>query len=225
MLVIDLFNVLHAVPKAARELGGWRGRGSVDIERLASLIAASRFAGEPVWLVCDGTGGGRARRGEEELGNVRVLYAGPGKDADSLIERILDDLERCGKLGGLGVVSSDRRVQAAAVGVRVRWMTSEAFVRLLVDDAARAERARQGRTGGRPEFATRDKLDDQATAVWMREFGFEAEDRRGSGAGEARDEKARRAEDQREPRGEVLDAKTLAELEEWAKRLERDEDG
>lgn len=223
MLLVDVFNVVHAVPKAAPELGG------ISIDGLVPLINAGRFSGEPVWLVCDGTGGGRARWNDGAAhGNVRMMFAGPGNDADSLIERILDELERSGRLGGVVVVSSDRRVQAAAVGVRVRWMNSEQFVRLLVDDAAKAERDRQRGTGGRPSFATRESLDQEATAAWMREFGFEAESREKQAEPPTQDRKVTDSEAARNPRkGEqppVIDADMLRELEEWADELDRDDE-
>lgn len=225
MLIIDVFNVLHAAPKASPEMG------MLSVERLAGLIENSRFGGEPAWLVCDGTAGGGMTRGLAERAGtelVQVLFAGPGKDADGLIERLLDRLEEQKRLGGVVVVSGDRRVQAAATGVRVRWMGSDAFVRALADDLRRlAHNARQ-KTGGRPEFAARERLDPEAAKAWLREFGIQdgacvnsapsvpAEPSREV---EAVDDAGGAAPE--EDRGRLLDGATLKELEEWAKSLDR----
>lgn len=232
MLIVDVFNVLHAAPKAAPELGM---AGSGGLVRLGRAIPLSRFGGEPAWLVCDGTAGGLGARLAEQVNTdlVHVICAGPGKDADALIEQQLDHLERAGRLGGVMVVSNDRRVQAAAVGVRARWMSSDAFLSALADDLRRRGRAEHQRTGGRPELAAREALDEGAAAAWLREFGF-AGPATPAASGEASSPNipastspARKPEpdprDSGEDRRGLLDERTIKELEEWAKGLGLDD--
>jgi predicted RNA-binding protein with PIN domain len=179
VLVVDAYNVLHAAPKVHPDLAG------LDVAALAALLGPSSFAARGCLLVCDGTGGGPARRPADagfdnphttpdhpDMGVVRIVYAGPGKDADSVIERRLDALQTAGRARSTLVISSDRRVQAAAVGVRARWARSEDFLgALLREREARAKRERQ-RTGGKPGFARTSPLDAGSTAWWLREFGI-----------------------------------------------------
>lgn len=224
MLIIDVFNVLHAAPKVTPELGM---AGVGGLVRLGRAIPLSRFGGEPAWLVCDGTAGGLGAQMAEQVNTdlVHVMCAGPGKDADALIEHQLDQLERAGRLGGVLVISSDRRVQAAAVGVRVRWLSSESFLQALADDLRRRGRAEHQRTGGRPELAARDGLDAEAAAAWLREFGLE-----NKVAGEGQEPRAQSREDvpvaselDAPDRRGLLDEHTIKELEEWAKGLGLDD--
>lgn len=124
-------------------------------------------------MVCDGSGG---RLGIDEAflhpdAPVRVIFAGPGKDADSLIERLMQEQERLGKAGAAVVVSSDKQVLASAIGplgAKAKRMTSEQFIRALVDDGIRAG----ARTQAVPAAKT-EPLDAEAVRQWLRAFGME----------------------------------------------------
>ena len=181
MVLVDAFNVLHAAALADARLAG------LTLEGLASLIGVvGRLQAEGVVLVCDGTAGGRGwRTGQEVAPGVTVHLAGPGQDADSVIEARLLDWERVGRggkggKGGKGgrctVVSSDRRLIAAAAGVaggRARCVSSRDFIRALARDLERLERAARERDGGRPALGARDGLDADTAAYWLGEFGFD----------------------------------------------------
>lgn len=220
MLIVDAFNVVHAAPATAPELLPF------GLDRLVEMAGGGRFAGVPVWIVCDGTAGGRSRSGGGGSGGelpagrsgsgVRVLFAGPGKDADSLIENLLDELERSGKAHAVTVVSSDRRVQQAAVGVRARRLTSREFLVALVEDARAASAKTARRTGGKPEFAVRDGLDTASAEAWMKEFGVGTAPNPAAPPEPVHGEAA-------DPRsvgvGDVLDAQSIRALEEWAAGL------
>ena len=164
MLIVDVMNVIHAAGDVDPRLGGLGPLG------LARLVEGSRFSGEGVILVCDGTGGGLARsvgqvdpNGPMEGPGVRWAFAGPGRDADSLIQRILDSLERGGRVGGVKVVSDDKGVLAAAVGARAKRMRSGPFVRALVEDSAKGRGAGSG---------AKPMPDPAASHAWLREFGL-----------------------------------------------------
>jgi predicted RNA-binding protein with PIN domain len=189
MLIVDTFNVLHAVPQVAPRAGEL---GGATIDGLARLIATGRWRSTEALLVCDGTGGGRARTGAAWgmggvlVGRVRAVFAGPGKDADSSIEALLEDQEHRGAAHRCTVVSSDKRVKAAAAGVgvkqgRARWMSSQAFIVQLMEDAARAYRRDEQRSASLGR-AGAEGLDPDSVAYWLAAFGFG-----GSGRGLTRD--------------------------------------
>lgn len=179
MLIVDAFNVLHAAPQADPRLAG------LTLDGLAKLIASGRHGSLECVLVCDGTGGGMARGvdpsgvlgsvvrqgGGRGGGGVRMWFAGPGRDADSAIEGLLDEQERKRAAHRCTVVSSDKRLKSAAAGARAKWMSSQALVKQLVQDAARAKAREVDRTGGKPAIVN-EGLDPDSTAYWMRTFGY-----------------------------------------------------
>lgn len=166
MLIIDAYNVLHAAPRVDPGFAG------LTLPGLVRLVQASRFQSEAV-LVCDGTG---SRTGLDEAHThpdspVRVVFAGPGKDADSAIARLVIEEERTGRAGAVTVVSSDKGVLASAIGPfgpKARRMTSEQFMRMVLDDAARSSSFGSG--AAEPERPT---LDAESAARWLREFGID----------------------------------------------------
>lgn len=180
MLLLDVYNLLHAAPKVSPDLAG------LDVHELARMVGASGLGATGALLICDGTGGRSARLNDRSTrddphapeidpreAEVRILYAGPGKDADTVIERRLDALEAKGQARRALVVSSDRRVQAAAVGVRAKWATSEDFLGALLRERQIRAKRDHASTGGKPAFARAAPLDPASTAWWMREFGIE----------------------------------------------------
>ena len=107
---------------------------------------------------------------------MQLIFAGAGRDADSLIERLMDDLERRKRTKGVVVVSNDRRVQAAAVGVHVKPLDARSFLANLLTDAKTAERRRRNASGDRPAFGHREEgLDADSARAWLREFGVDAD--------------------------------------------------
>lgn len=154
-LIVDAYNVLHVTGVLDPDHAG------PDLEELAELIASSRWAGVPATLACDGPGGDVGRF--KPPTGVSVVYAGAGRDADTLIEGMIgrDSAPR-----SLRVVSSDRRIQRAARRRRAGWMSSEDFLLGLNRDAHRA--------GARPGSSVRSPavpLPDAAVARWLERFG------------------------------------------------------
>lgn len=94
-----------------------------------------------------------------------------------MIEARLVDWERAGGRRRCTVVSSDRRLIAAAAGVaggRARCVSSRDFIRALARDLEKLERAARERDGGRAALGAREGLDADSAAYWLREFGFAA---------------------------------------------------
>lgn len=193
MLLIDVYNVLHVTGILPPDLAG------MEVGDLAKLVRGSRYAGQEIIMVCDGTGGGAAnfgvdrkrnsggsgvkrnRRGREgRKGTVAVVYAGPGMEADSIIEMMLRGGGRFGNAsaglrGKSIVVSGDRRVRFAAKKANARSLGSEEFLQHLVDDHRRPTAGHLRPSPGaddRPAFARRTPLDQYTVEEWMREFGF-----------------------------------------------------
>jgi predicted RNA-binding protein with PIN domain len=157
-LIVDTFNVLHAWT------GGPVAGPGRDVAALAHAIAASEFGSWKATLVCDGAppahlGGGTRFRSH----GAEVLYAGGGRDADSLIERLVDASDAPRRVL---VVSSDRRVQRAGRRRGGRAMDSVEFVRRLAHTRGEGLPA--------PEAEPEPSTDDAELAEWLRIFGGEA---------------------------------------------------
>lgn len=163
-LLVDAYNALHVTGVLPPDLAG------PDLRDLARMIARSRFAGRLAWLVCDGApsgsrqSGGLIRQAVPGVENVEIAFAGPGRDADSAIERLI---ERDSAPKRLLVVSSDRRILAAARKRRCAALTSDAFLHRLAEDHAK------GPSPGAvyPEFALDVPLDPVETKRWRDRLG------------------------------------------------------
>ncbi len=165
-VIVDTYNVLGVTGVLPPEVAG------LDEETLARAIARSRFAGRRTALICDGVrsrdleGRDGARGLKRRVDGVDIVYAGGGRDADSLIERVIaeDSAPR-----RLLVVSSDRRVQKAAARRRCGVMSSEAFLRRLAADLAAP-----APVVGRNILREQIPLDTVSVSAWIREFGSAA---------------------------------------------------
>ncbi len=158
-LIIDTYNALHVTGVLPPELAVGDPAG------LAALIAASRFASEAVWLVCDGV-----PRGASRVGRIVIEGAGPGKSADDHIAAFLD---RSSAPRRLTVVTSDRAIQRKARSRGADWMKSEEFLAMLAEDARRARPSR-----GRPAPPSPRRsvpLNEREVAGWMTLFEINAE--------------------------------------------------
>lgn len=190
MLIVDAFNVLHASAAA--------GLGRLDAGVLKALIAQSRWAREHTVLVFDGRGGpgpaGNTARAsllrpvdaglalDSRESGISEVFAGsggggpgagaaPGVDADTVIESLIEREDDLGRGRRTVVVSSDKRLRAAAAGARARTLTSEAFLNALASDARKRIARRDQSTGGRPLAATDEGADAARTEYWLRAFG------------------------------------------------------
>jgi predicted RNA-binding protein with PIN domain len=123
-LIIDAYNVLHCTHVLPNRYA------MISATDLCRLLEQSRWAGRAMAVVCDGV----QKPSEADYeGEVELIYAGSGGDADSVIEKMIveSDAPR-----DLTVVSNDRRIQKAARRRRARSMTSERFLQLLVKSTA-----------------------------------------------------------------------------------------
>jgi hypothetical protein len=155
VLIVDTFNVLHCPGVLPARLAG---PGVPDLVR---LISVSRYASRSITLVCDG--GGSGGDSGVRMNRVRILFSGAGREADDLIERLL---ERYHRGNALEVVSSDRRLRRAARRFRAGWISSEGFLAALAEDERKAIPNRGNVLRGQVP------LDRYSVAQWMLEFGI-----------------------------------------------------
>lgn len=162
-LLIDTYNVLHSgLPQAPDEPGA-------DILHLAERIAGSRFRSENlVTLVCDGVPP-PVPSFPAAHGGCRILFAGAGREADTLIEELIREDSAPARLL---VVSSDRRILKAARKRRAKTLTSPAFLYQLAAPEPREHR-RPARDAG-PKAARDRPLKDGEVDQWMNYFGPDA---------------------------------------------------
>ncbi len=185
-LLIDAYNVLHCTHILPAPYA------MMNVERLCDLLADSRWSCSRIAVVCDGA---PPSMGATLHGEVDLVYAGGGKDADSWIERFI---ARTTAPRDLMVVSNDNRIIRAARRRRCRTMDSESFLRQLIrkpqtprpDKPASAgpEETRQWMhkfgydvppdQPDHPPTASPPALDrpEDGADYWLKEFGFEAED-------------------------------------------------
>jgi hypothetical protein len=155
MLLIDASNVLHVQGVLPQHLAG------LGLPGLIRLIGASRHAGRRVTIVCDG--GGSARDSGFRMANFQILFAGHGREADDVIEALI---ERYHRGNPLEVVSSDRRLRRAARRRGAGSIASEDFLAQIVADEALPAPTRIN--------ALREQvpLDAYSVQEWIREFGL-----------------------------------------------------
>ena len=178
-LIIDAYNVLHLSHLLPQRYA------MISATQLAAMLDRLDFA-RGIAVVCDGD----PKPSEDQLldtGQVRVLYSGKQRDADSIIEELIDDESAPRQLT---VVSNDRRIQKAAKRRRATALSSEAFLRQLSDrlrDAGSEQTPEKPESAGDvAEWLQKFGIDEQnspkpsdpgsETERWMREFGFEDED-------------------------------------------------
>ncbi len=158
MLLIDAYNVLGVE-------GVLDGQEALfDVTGLIGLVTGTRIAGRRVVLVCDGAPPPKAPRGV--VRGVEVVYAGAGRDADTLIGKLLRESSSARRAL---VVSSDRRVRADARRVGARDISSEDFLAGL-----RGMTRREG--GRRPGPREATPLAPEAVREWVEAFGLRASD-------------------------------------------------
>ncbi len=176
-LLIDAYNVLHLAHRLPDHLS------VLNTTDLCALLSQANLG--PAAVVCDG-----APKPDEHPhafeGPVRMIHAGKGNDADSLIETMLaeDPAAR-----DLTVVSNDRRIQAAAKRKKANLLSSQDFLKTLADalnrprpdprpvDPALGDSEHWLEKFGMADDTTRPSSPQNTceTEQWLRAFGFEDE--------------------------------------------------
>ncbi len=156
-LIIDTYNVLHVTGVLPGELAVG------EPESLAKLIAGSRFAGDAVWLVCDGV-----PRGALRVGRIVIEGAGPGRSAD---DHIIEFLARNSAPRRVTVVTSDRGIVKRAKARGAECVKSEVFLAMLAEDARKTKTKKPTL----PDPRRSVPLNGREVSGWMALFGITAE--------------------------------------------------
>lgn len=156
MLLVDAYNALHVTGVLPPHLAG------LDAPALAELVGRSRWGRGRATLVCDGV---KPRGWPREVEGVELRFAGPGRDADGLIERLLRDSPDPRRVT---VVSTDQRLRKAAKRAGASSLTSEAFLAQIAADMEAPKARASSPAAGKPEVP----LDAFALRRWLDEFGL-----------------------------------------------------
>lgn len=160
-LIIDGYNLLHAAGLSqARYAPGdlQRQRHRLLVRLANALTPAERIRCTVTFDAIEAPSG---LEREHRHAEMRILFAEPGHDADSLIE---DLVESHPSPTQLVIVSGDHRLQKAAKQRRAQSIDSEAFLRQL------AERARAA-TPPTPPPVNPAKPTGADVSYWLDEFG------------------------------------------------------
>jgi predicted RNA-binding protein with PIN domain len=150
-LIIDTWNVLHQTGILPPESAGIGTRG------LCTLIQRSRWAGERITLVCDGT--------PSDIGGVgpklQTIFTGPHRTAD---DEIVDRVANSSSARSILVITSDREIIRSIKKNGAKHLGSAAFLQTLFDDASTSKKKRVHRPSG---------LSRAHANEWRKEFGLD----------------------------------------------------
>jgi hypothetical protein len=154
MLILDAYNVLHHAHLLPA------GHAKVSAVGMGRLIDQAGIHAGRIVVVCDGAPKPHERT-DDPGPRAEVIHAGPGREADDVIERLI---EQEANPRDMIVVSSDRRLKQAGRRRGATVMDSDEFVRRL------AERLRSSDVGSESDTAEKPEVVD--VKRWMKEFGF-----------------------------------------------------
>jgi len=161
-VIVDTMNALHTTGVLPPEMAG------LDVGGLVDHMARGRWAHNQVLLICDGSLPPSQRASSR--GGISTVYAGAGREADDLIEELID---RSTSPTHLLVVSSDRRIIKAARRRRCHTMAADAFLRSLKHDQ---ERAHQKASPRNDRSKPLGRVSRKAAEEWKSRFGLTADD-------------------------------------------------
>jgi predicted RNA-binding protein with PIN domain len=129
-LIIDGYNVIHAVPRYAALLEH-DPAGARD--RLVNDVASFAAGAWKAVVVFDGAGGSGFEP-EADTTEVRVVYSPAGSDADTIVEALARDVRERG--ADAVVVTSDATTQWTVLGPGILRMSAREFADEMTGDLA-----------------------------------------------------------------------------------------
>ena len=163
-LIIDAYNVTRSDLPAAL--------GELSVARLCVLLSTSTWARRGrVVVVCDGAPTALGLL-ESPVGGVVLSYAGHGRKADDLIEKLVS-AER--SPSQCVVVTSDRKLRHRVKDAGGKTIKSAELVTELLEQHRHQQQQKKfGSTRDNPAPAPAPRrLSEDQTRRWMREFGVE----------------------------------------------------
>jgi predicted RNA-binding protein with PIN domain len=156
-IIIDGYNLLHSIHKQAKD------SDPINDVRLAHIVGRYlKLIGEKGQIVFDGTGPPEKGR-FDNISHLEVFFAGLGTDADNVIE---DKIRASTAPRGLTVVSSDRRLRAAAHARKATALKSDVFWENLRKELSRKRPQKE-------PAAKRSGLSEIETEQWLKFFGID----------------------------------------------------
>jgi predicted RNA-binding protein with PIN domain len=152
-LMIDTWNVLHQTGILPPESAG------IGVRGLVSLLNSSRWSGENITFVCDGTPSGNCANGP----HYQTIFTGSIRRAD---DEIMDRVSDSSASRSILVVTSDREIIRSIKASGAQHIGSAAFLQALVDDNQTPKKKHVRRPSG---------LSAEHAQKWKREFGIDAE--------------------------------------------------
>ena len=161
MYIFDAYNIYHAAKKALEQ---W---SDITVMTLCNYIAGDlNYIKQPGKMIFDGVRP-RGRDDIAQLGGMWIYYSGDyDTDADTLIEEIIDHDSAPKRLT---IVSSDRRVRAAAKRRKAISLTSRDY---LAEMVRRYDRPAPTPRDAKQKF---QGLTPAETKYWMKVFGISDE--------------------------------------------------
>jgi predicted RNA-binding protein with PIN domain len=157
MFIIDGYNLLHAIEETES-----LSPALTDTWLCRMIAAYLRRIDETGCVVFDGIGP-PDKEIFEDMGNLEVIFSGRNKDADKVIE---DKITANTAPRRLLVVSSDRRLRAAARKRKAVSVKAEAFWESVSCESDRKPRPREPR-------AKREGITESETEQWLKSFGLD----------------------------------------------------
>ncbi len=155
-LIIDGYNLLHSIHKTNEDSDAI---SDIQLCRIVDIFLAQ--TGQKGEIIFDGAGPPDKSR-FDNMKKLEVFFAGPGRDADTVIE---NKIKASTAPKRLTVVSSDRRVLQAARARRTATIKSNVFWDNLQKQLSRKKTARE------PAEKHRG-LSESETKQWLKFFGL-----------------------------------------------------
>ncbi len=152
-LLIDTWNVLHQSGVLPAESAG------IGVSGLNRLIQQSRWGGEKITLVCDGTPSENSASGSL----VQTIFTGPHKSADALI---MERVAASSAPRSILVITSDREIITSIRKRGSQQLGSSSFLQTLVEDSHLPKRKAVHRPSG---------LSPKLAQEWKEHFGIDDE--------------------------------------------------
>lgn len=138
-LVVDGYNIIHAWPELSAAM---RGESLEEARRrlLARLAEYRASTGDPVLVVFDARFRTRGSSDREVVEGVEVRYGSARESADHVIERLMYEASRKGRVLEMVLATDDRLQSDLVAGMGVPTMSARA----LRAEVERVERERGG---------------------------------------------------------------------------------
>jgi hypothetical protein len=156
-LIIDGYNLLHSIHKANEDSDAI---SDIQLCRIVDIFLTQ--TGQKGEIIFDGTGPPDKEK-FDNTSKLEVFFAGPGRDADTVIE---NKIKASTAPKRLTVVSSDRRVLRAAQARRTTTIRSNVFWNNLKRQLSR-------KAAPKEPVEKHRGLSESETEQWLKFFGLE----------------------------------------------------